>query len=160
MLDLTRRDLVLKGSAAVAAYAVLHSSRAAQAFPSRPGEVVIPWLDQPAPMDDPTVVDQLVWEELDSWITPNEKFFGVTHFGWPVIDAATWTLQIDGLVRRPLSLTLDDIKARARQEETVTLGRSGRGPDRGRHPQRRHDAALRASHVPGGGDEPPQHPGL
>ncbi len=44
MLDLTRRDLVLKGSAAFAAYAVLHASRAA-AFPTRPGETVVPWLD-------------------------------------------------------------------------------------------------------------------
>jgi hypothetical protein len=42
MLDLTRRDLVLRGTAAFAAYAVLHSSQAAHAFPSRPGEVVIP----------------------------------------------------------------------------------------------------------------------
>ena len=54
MLDLTRRDLVLKGSAAFAAYAVLHASRA-NAFPSRPGETVIPWADQPPPLDDPTV---------------------------------------------------------------------------------------------------------
>jgi DMSO/TMAO reductase YedYZ molybdopterin-dependent catalytic subunit len=124
MLDLTRRDLVLKGSAAFAAYAVLHSTRAG-AFPSRPGETVVPWLDQPPPMDDPTVGTQLVWEELDSWITPNDKFFQVTHFGWPVVDAATWKLEIDGLVRQPLSLTLDDIKARVRHEETVTLECSG-----------------------------------
>ena len=125
MLDLTRRELVVKGSAAFAAYAVLHSSRAAHAFPSRPGEVVVPWADQPPPMDDPTVGRQLVWEELDSWITPNEQFFEVTHFGWPVIDAATWTLQIDGLVRQPLTLTLDSIQTRVRQEETVTLECSG-----------------------------------
>lgn len=124
MLELSRRDLVLKGSTALAAYAVLHASRAG-AFPSRPGETVIPWADQPPPMDDPTVGRQLVWEELDSWITPNEQFFEVTHFGWPVIDAATWKLEIDGLVRQPLSLTLDDIKARTRQEETVTLECSG-----------------------------------
>src|SRR4028119_650360 len=52
MLDLTRRDLVLKGSAALAAYAVLHSSRAG-AFPSRPGEAVIPWADPPPPRDAP-----------------------------------------------------------------------------------------------------------
>ena len=125
MLDLTRRDLVVRGSAALAAYAVLHSSQAAQAFPSRPGEVVIPWADQPPPMDDPTVGRQLVWEELDSWITPNDQFFQVTHFGWPVIDAATWSLQIDGLVRQPLTLSLEDVKARVRQEETVTLECSG-----------------------------------
>jgi DMSO/TMAO reductase YedYZ molybdopterin-dependent catalytic subunit len=125
MLDLTRRDFVLKGSAAFAAYALLHSSQAARAFPSRPGEEVVPWADQPPPMEDPTVGRQLVWEELDSWITPNDQFFEVTHFGWPVIDATNWRLQIDGLVRQPLTLTLDDIRARVRQEETVTLECSG-----------------------------------
>jgi DMSO/TMAO reductase YedYZ molybdopterin-dependent catalytic subunit len=124
MPNLTRRDVV-QGTAALTALALLHSSKAAQAFPSRPGEVVIPWLDQPPPMDNPSVGTQLVWEELDSWITPNEKFFQVTHFGWPAIDAATWKLEIDGLVRQSLSLTLDDIKSRVRQEEIVTLECSG-----------------------------------
>ena len=123
MLDLNRRGVV-QGAAALVAVAAL-SSRTASAFPSRAGETVVPWLDQPPPMDDPTVGRQLVWEGLDSWITPKDEFFEVMHFGWPVIDAANWTLQIDGLVRQPLSLTLDDIKARVRQEETVTLECSG-----------------------------------
>jgi DMSO/TMAO reductase YedYZ molybdopterin-dependent catalytic subunit len=91
----------------------------------RPGEVVIPWADQPPPFEDPTVLRQLTWEELASWITPNDKFFLVNHFDWPVIDAATWKLEIDGLVRNPLTLTLNDIKARTRQETTVTLECSG-----------------------------------
>ena len=125
MLDLTRRDLVLRGSAALAAYAVLHSSRAG-ALPSRPGETVIPWLDQPAENPVPQIVqNQLVWEDMDSWITPNEQFFSITHFNRPVIDPATWTLEIDGLVGQPLSLSLDDIKARPRQEVTFTIECSG-----------------------------------
>ena len=48
-----------------------------------------------------------MWEDWDSWITPNEKFFSIAHFDRPVIDAATWKLEIDGLVGRPLSLSLD-----------------------------------------------------
>jgi DMSO/TMAO reductase YedYZ molybdopterin-dependent catalytic subunit len=125
MLELTRRDLVLKGSAAIAAYAVLRATRAG-AFPSRPGETVVPWLDQPAENPVPQVIqDQLVWEDWDSWITPNERFFSIAHFDRPVIDAATWTLEIDGLTDSPLSLTLDDIKARPRQEVTFTLECSG-----------------------------------
>ncbi len=125
MLTLTRRDLVLKGSAAFAAYAVLHASRAG-AFPTRPGEVVLPWLDQPAENPVPQIVqNQLVWEEMDSWITPNDQFFSITHFNRPVIDPATWKLAIDGLVGQPLRLTLDDIKARPRQEVTYTIECSG-----------------------------------
>ena len=42
-----------------------------------------------------------------------------------MIDAATWKLEIDGLVRTPLTLTLDDIMARTRQETAVTLECSG-----------------------------------
>jgi len=116
---------MLRGSAAFAAYAILHATRAG-AFPSRPGETVIPWADQPPPLtDDPTTLTQLVWEELDSWVTPNDKFFGVTHFEWPKVDAATWALQVDGLVEKPLSLTLDDLKARPRTEVAFTLECSG-----------------------------------
>ena len=42
-----------------------------------------------------------------------------------MIDAATWKLEIGGLVRTPLTLTLDDIMARTRQEIAVTLECSG-----------------------------------
>ncbi len=127
MFDLTRRDLLLKGSVAFATYAVLHSSRVG-AFPSRPGETVIPWLDQPAENPVPGIIhNQLVWEDMDSWITPNDKFFFITNIDGarPEIDAATWKLKLDGLVDKPLSLSLDDLKARPRQEVTCTIECSG-----------------------------------
>jgi DMSO/TMAO reductase YedYZ molybdopterin-dependent catalytic subunit len=122
---LTRRDVVAGGSAAFAAAVVFHS-RLAHAFPIRPGETVIPWLDQPQPNPVPAVIqNQLVWEDLDSWITPNDKFFSIAHFDRPVIDASSWKLEIDGLVDRPLSLTLDDLKSRPRQEVVFTIECSG-----------------------------------
>ena len=58
-------------------------------------------------------------------MTPNDKFFSIAHFDRPTIDAATWKLEIDGLVKKPLSLTLADIKARPRQEVTFTIECSG-----------------------------------
>src|SRR5207244_6781166 len=74
----------------------------------------------------PDVVgNQLRWEALDSWITPNDRFFTVAHYDKPVLDAATWRLPIGGLVQQPLSLTYDDLKARPRQEVTFTLECSG-----------------------------------
>jgi DMSO/TMAO reductase YedYZ molybdopterin-dependent catalytic subunit len=101
----------------------------AQAFPSRPGEVVIPWMDQPPPHPRPQVVSNLQqWEDLDSWITPNEKFFRIAHYqgpSGPDIDAGQWKLEITGLVKRPLTLTLSQLKARPRQEVTFTLECSG-----------------------------------
>jgi DMSO/TMAO reductase YedYZ molybdopterin-dependent catalytic subunit len=46
-----------------------------------------------------------LWESLDSWITPNGKFFGVAHYEWLVIDAATWRLDVVGRLSTPLSFT-------------------------------------------------------
>ena len=64
--------------------------------------MVVKWLDQPAQNPVPEVIKtQLVWEDLDSWITPNDKFFQISHFDRPVIDASTWKLEIDGLVKKP-----------------------------------------------------------
>jgi DMSO/TMAO reductase YedYZ molybdopterin-dependent catalytic subunit len=125
MQNLPRRDFIVQGSATLAALAVFQS-RFAQAFPSRAGETVIPWLDRTPPNEDPNGTKNLLdWEGLDSWITPNDKFFGIIHFEWPVIDASTWKLEIDGLVKKPMTLTLADIKARPRQEVVFTLECSG-----------------------------------
>ena len=124
MFQLQRRDFIIKGSAALAALAVFQS-RFAQAFPSRAGETVIAWLDQPPPDPDPADQTLLVWEDLDSWLTPNDKFFSISHFNRPVIDAAAWKLEIDGLVKKPMSLTLADLKARPRQEVVFTVECSG-----------------------------------
>ena len=125
MFMISRRDLIASGSAAFAAFAVFNS-RFAQAFPSRPGETVIPWLDQPAENPVPEIIKtQLVWEDLDSWVTPNDKFFSIAHFDRPVIDAENWKLEVDGLVNKPLTLTLADLKARPRQETVFTVECSG-----------------------------------
>lgn len=97
MAELRRREFVIQGSAALAGLTVLQASRLAQAFPSRPGDEVISWLDQPPENPVPQVVaNQLKWEDLDSWVTPNEKFFSVAHYNRPTIDDKGWTLQIAG----------------------------------------------------------------
>jgi DMSO/TMAO reductase YedYZ molybdopterin-dependent catalytic subunit len=126
MMDLRRREFIVQGGAVLAGIAGLYASRLAYAFPTRPGEEVIPWLDQPAAVPDPVAVQtQLIWEDLDSWITPNDKFFSISHFNRPTIDENTWSLEIGGLVRKPLKLTLAEIKARPRQEVVFTVECSG-----------------------------------
>jgi DMSO/TMAO reductase YedYZ molybdopterin-dependent catalytic subunit len=121
-----RRDFLLQGSAALAGLTILHAPFLAQAFPSRPGEEVILWVDQPSENPVPEVVKNLLrWEELDTWLTPNDKFFAVSHYNWAVIDEKAWTLEIGGLVRRPLTFTLSELKARPRQEVVFTLECSG-----------------------------------
>ena len=65
-IDLQRREFIAAGTAAMAALTMLHSTRTAMAFPSRPGEVVLPWIDQPAPNPDPVGIQtQLVWEDFE-----------------------------------------------------------------------------------------------
>jgi DMSO/TMAO reductase YedYZ molybdopterin-dependent catalytic subunit len=104
----------------------LFNARFAAAAPLRQDDEVLPWLDQPEENPVPEVIDnQLVWEELNSWITPNDQFFGIAHYGWPEIDANQWRLAIDGLVENQMVLTLEDIKARPRQEVTYTIECSG-----------------------------------
>ncbi|GIK39141.1 MAG: hypothetical protein BroJett011_29740 [Chloroflexota bacterium] len=122
---LSRRELLAAGGATLATMA-LFNARFAVAAPLQPGDEILPWLDQPEENPVPEVIDnQLVWEELDSWITPNEQFFGIAHYGWPEIDASQWRLAVDGLVEKPLILTLDELKARPRQEVTFTIECSG-----------------------------------
>ena len=121
MSSLNRREVIASGGTAIAALA-LFQSRFASAFPSQPGETVIQWLDQPAPNPDPVgIQSQLVWEDLDSWVTPNGKFFSISHFNRPEIDVTNWKLEIGGLVKKPMSLTLAELKSRPRQETVFTI---------------------------------------
>jgi DMSO/TMAO reductase YedYZ molybdopterin-dependent catalytic subunit len=121
------RRTVLRGigGSALAGLSLLRISGPTSAFQELGGEA-IPWLDQPAENPVPEIiVQQMTWEDLDSWITPNEDFFVIKHFAEPAIDAADWTLEISGLVNSPLSLTLADLQARECQEVTFTMECSG-----------------------------------
>src|SRR5215207_8806534 len=92
---LSRRNLLKTGSAAMAGLTVLRLAGPASAFPSQQGGVVIPWLDQPAPNPVPEIVgQQLVWEDLDAWLTPVDQFFTVSHYGMPAISEQDWRLEL------------------------------------------------------------------
>jgi DMSO/TMAO reductase YedYZ molybdopterin-dependent catalytic subunit len=123
---LSRRELLAAGGATLAGLALLNTRFAAAAPALQADAEVIPWLDQMAENPVPQVIaNQLVWEEVDSWITPNDKFFSIAHYNRPEIDAETWQLEVTGLVKKPLTLTLDQLKARKKQEVTYTLECSG-----------------------------------
>jgi DMSO/TMAO reductase YedYZ molybdopterin-dependent catalytic subunit len=114
------------GSAALAALALARFPHLAAAFPGQPGAAVVPWLDPPPPNPVPDVVGALLeWERFGSFLTPAEQFFTVAHYGRPAIDVPAWKLDVSGLVQRPLTLTLDALKARPRQEVVFTLECSG-----------------------------------
>ena len=124
--DISRREVLRQGSATLTGLALLHAPWLAQAFPSRPGEEVMPWLDQPPANPSAGVVENLhPWEDLRSWLTPNDQFFRVAHYNKPAIDDKAWTLEITGLVQQPMRLTLAALKARPRHEVVFTLECSG-----------------------------------
>ncbi len=114
-----RRDFLRRSGLTLTG--LLLSPWAVYAFPSREGEVLIPFADQPPPSER-VLLD---WSELDTFITPNNEFFNVSHYGKPEVDLAAWKLEVSGLVDNPLMLTIEDIKARPRQEVTFTLECSG-----------------------------------
>ena len=66
-------------------------------------------------------------EALREPITPVGLHYLLIHFDIPQIDAAQWELRIGGLVERPLTLSLDDVKARPAQTLAVTLECAGNG---------------------------------
>jgi DMSO/TMAO reductase YedYZ molybdopterin-dependent catalytic subunit len=97
-------------------------------YPGDPSDAVLTWLDQPDPIPPAlgdAVAHVLVWEDLNSRITPNEKFFIVRHYNQPAIAPADYRLDIAGLVAHSSTLSLDDLKARPRREVEFTLECSG-----------------------------------
>jgi DMSO/TMAO reductase YedYZ molybdopterin-dependent catalytic subunit len=89
---------------------------------------VIPFLDaQPIDPKRPAVK----WQDLRDWITPDADFFAVSHYGQQKVNAADWRLKVDGLVEKPLELTLEQLKQRPSRTTTATLECSGNGASAG-----------------------------
>jgi DMSO/TMAO reductase YedYZ molybdopterin-dependent catalytic subunit len=123
--DISRRTLLKRSGTALAALTVVQVGGPTPAF-AQAGDEVIPWLDQPPPSPNPNLGNLLKWEELDSKLTPAHNFFSVNHYGQPDgLIEDKWRVGITGLVARPRSLTVADLKARERHEVDFTLECSG-----------------------------------
>jgi DMSO/TMAO reductase YedYZ molybdopterin-dependent catalytic subunit len=66
-------------------------------------------------------------EALRYDVTPTGLHYLLVHFDIPQLDASSWRLRIGGAVRRPLELTLGDLRARERRSHVVTLECAGNG---------------------------------
>ena len=66
-------------------------------------------------------------EALRHDITPAGLHYLLIHYDIPAVDLADFRLEIDGLVERPLRLTLDELRARERVELPVTFECAGNG---------------------------------
>ena len=60
-------------------------------------------------------------------VTPTGMHYLLVHFDIPYVEVDTWSLKIGGLVGRPLTLSLDDIRRRPSRTLAVTLECAGNG---------------------------------
>jgi DMSO/TMAO reductase YedYZ molybdopterin-dependent catalytic subunit len=116
---LTRRDLLKAGTAlTVAGFLKLPASVFA-AGRDEEGATPLAFLDaQPEGK-------MLKWEGLENWITANENVFAVSHYGVPNVTLENYSLEISGLVSKPRSLTIEELKKRRKKEVIATLECSG-----------------------------------
>lgn len=66
-------------------------------------------------------------EALRYPLTPAGLHYVLTHYDIPEVDVATWRLVVDGVVERPLTLTIGELKARPAVTVPVTLECAGNG---------------------------------
>ena len=90
----------------------------------------------PPPTEGPLTLEELQLaarnkgmplEALRYDVTPVGMHYLLVHFDVPFIDAAAWRLHIGGNVERPLSLGLEELRARPRRTMPVTLECAGNG---------------------------------
>ena len=66
-------------------------------------------------------------EALREPITPAGLHYLLIHYDIPAVDPATFELEMAGAVERPLTLTLDDLRARERVDRPITFECAGNG---------------------------------
>jgi DMSO/TMAO reductase YedYZ molybdopterin-dependent catalytic subunit len=114
----TRRD-ILRGSVAVAGLSVFGLPE--WAIPAlAQGETLVPFTDIPETFPTVTAVDRRIIDirKIDGPFTPKDLFFTTQHYGHPDVDPAAFRLKVSGLVDRPVSLSLDELR-RMRSSDLV-----------------------------------------
>jgi hypothetical protein len=91
----SRRDFLIQGSSATALLAPMEAPLWAQIQDASEAEKVVPFVDQPPAPPEAVIqqlgeLNQLNWQQLMSWITPNGGFFNVSHYNRPVIRPEDW----------------------------------------------------------------------
>ena len=128
----TRRE-ILKGSVALAglgalgipewAFPALAQNETSVEFTDLPDEIVL------ARTPDRRIIDV---RDIDGPITPRDQWFTTQHYGHPEIDRAIYRLTVSGLVDRPLSLSLGELREMPSTELVFGFECSGnRGPQNG-----------------------------
>jgi DMSO/TMAO reductase YedYZ molybdopterin-dependent catalytic subunit len=76
------------------------------------GETLVPFTDFPANFNPTPAPDRRLLDtrQISGPFTPKDQFFTTQHYGHPTIDPAAYRLRVSGLVNKPLSLSLDDLR--------------------------------------------------
>src|SRR5262245_28034708 len=77
-----------------------------------PSETLVPFTDIPATFNTtPSATNRaLDLRKIDGPLTPKDQFFTTQHYGHPDVDPIAFRLKVTGLVNKPLSLSIDDLK--------------------------------------------------
>ena len=75
-----------------------------------------------APSADRRIIDI---RKIEGPITPASQFFTTQHYGHPTLDTETFRLKVSGLVERPASLSIEDLRRMKRAEITFGFECSG-----------------------------------
>ncbi|MGJ8688847.1 MAG: sulfite oxidase [Gammaproteobacteria bacterium] len=126
------RRKLLKGAVGGSALAI-----GAAAFPNwlmpalAQGEVNVPFTDVPDTFRvlpvRPGATHFLDTNKITDFYTPNDDFYLVQHYGQPEVDNSTYELNVTGLVNKPLSFSLDQLRSRPIIEKDVGFECGGNG---------------------------------
>src|SRR6201991_2641186 len=65
------------------------------------------------------------FDRLDAYLTPTELFYIRSHFPTPNLDRASYRLRVDGAVRRPFTLTYDELRSMTSETRVAILECAG-----------------------------------
>src|ERR1700736_5198455 len=65
------------------------------------------------------------FDPIDSYLTPTELFYIRSHFPIPTLDRASYQLRIDGAVRRPFTLSYEELRQMSSETRVATLECAG-----------------------------------
>jgi len=76
------------------------------------GETLVPFTDIAETINTVTGPDRRILDirKIDGPLTPKDQFFTTQHYGHPVVDPATFKLKVTGLIDKPRSFSLDELK--------------------------------------------------
>lgn len=106
----TRRE-ILRGGLALAGLGVFGIPE--WALPAlAQSETLVPFTDLPENINLTPTADRRLLDirRIDGPFTPKDQFFTTQHYGHPEVDPATFRLKVTGLVNRPKSLSLDELR--------------------------------------------------